>query len=107
MSLSARCAPIWSCTNPSSGVSDAEFLDSDTLLADSRRRWDGVMGRRDRLRGAGAGGSGLGRAVPLRAARLTLTGGGERTCSVGPPEEVGRSTKEMGRGSLSRFGEPN
>lgn len=41
--------------------------------------------------------------VPLRTAKLALTGGGERVCRAGPPEEVGRNTKEVGRDSL-RFG---
>lgn len=63
------------------------------------------MDWRDRLfRDGGAGASRLGRAVPLRRANLALTGGGERDCGSGPPEEAGRNTKEARRGSLFRFG---
>lgn len=42
--------------------------------------------------------------MPLRRAKLTLTGGGERVCMAGPPEEAGRNTKEVRRDSLFRFG---
>ena len=39
--------------------------------------------------------------VPLRTAKLTLTGGGERVFRAGSPEEAGRNTKEARRVSRS------
>ena len=52
---------------------------------------------------AEAGGTRLGTVIPLRTAKLTLTGGGKRVRKAGPPKEAGRST-EARRVSLSRFG---
>jgi hypothetical protein len=61
------------------------------------------MDRRDRLRCGGAGGSRLGTVMPLRKAKLTMTGEGERVCRAGPPEEVGQNTKDVRCVSLTRF----